>query len=124
MTVVCNGLLVESSEGVGECDQGEACQAHGLRGDYEAYRAADGRVIADEQAKNRDEYGRRGLTLAAPSRTVNGSAKLDPTGHPSPLRADRDRHRRRLRTRHQLRPDAQKRPHPRRVMRNSRFASV
>jgi hypothetical protein len=57
MTVVCNGLLVESSEGVGECDQREACQALGLRGDYEAYRAAHGRVIADEQAKNRDEYG-------------------------------------------------------------------
>ena len=57
MTVVCNGLLVESSEAVGECDQGEACEALGLRGDYEAYRAAHGRVIADEQAKNRDEYG-------------------------------------------------------------------
>jgi hypothetical protein len=57
MTVVCNGLLVESREGVGECDQGEACEALGLRGDYEAYRAAHGRVIADEQAKNRDEYG-------------------------------------------------------------------
>jgi hypothetical protein len=57
MTVVCNGLLVESSEGVGECDQGEACEALGLRGDYEAYRAAHGRVIADAQAKNTDEYG-------------------------------------------------------------------
>ncbi len=57
MTVVCDGLLVESREGVGECDQGEACEALGLRGDYEAYRAAHGRVIADEQAKNRDEYG-------------------------------------------------------------------
>jgi hypothetical protein len=57
VTVVCNGLLVESSEGVGECDEGEACQALGLRGDYEAYRAAHGRVIADEQVKNRDEYG-------------------------------------------------------------------
>jgi hypothetical protein len=57
MTVVCDGRLVESSEGVGECDQGEACEALVLRGDYEAYRAAHGRVIADEQAENRDEYG-------------------------------------------------------------------
>ncbi len=57
MTVVCDGLLVESREGVGECDQGEACQALELQDDYPAYRAAHGRVIADEQAKNRDEYG-------------------------------------------------------------------
>jgi hypothetical protein len=57
MTVVCNGLLVESGEAVGECDQGEACEALGLRADYEAYRAAHGRVIADAQAENRDEYG-------------------------------------------------------------------
>ena len=57
MTVVCDGLLVESSEGVGECDQGEACQALGLRGDYEAFRAAHGRVIAAGQAEDKDEYG-------------------------------------------------------------------
>jgi hypothetical protein len=57
VTVVCDGLLVESSEGVGECDQGEACQALGLRSDYEAYRAAHGRVIAGGQAENKDEYG-------------------------------------------------------------------
>jgi hypothetical protein len=57
MTVVCDGLLVESSEGVGECDQGEACQALGLRGDYEAFRAAHGRVIAAGQAEDKDDYG-------------------------------------------------------------------
>jgi hypothetical protein len=57
MTVVCDGLLVESTEGAGECDQGEACQALALRGDYEAYRAAHGRVITDAQAENKDEYG-------------------------------------------------------------------
>jgi hypothetical protein len=57
MTVVCDGLLVEPSEGVGKCDQGTTCQALGLRGDYEAFRAAHGRVIAAEQAENTDEYG-------------------------------------------------------------------
>jgi hypothetical protein len=57
MTAVCDGLLVESSEGIGACDQGEACQAPGFRGDDEAYRAAHGRVIAGGQAENKDEYG-------------------------------------------------------------------
>ena len=54
---MCDGLLVEPSEGVGECDQGTTCQALGLRGDYEAFRAAHGRVIGAEQAENTDEYG-------------------------------------------------------------------
>jgi len=58
--VVCDGLLVESAEGVGECDQGEACQALVLRDDYRAYRAAHGRVIAGGQAQNSDEYGGEG----------------------------------------------------------------
>jgi len=58
--VVCDGLLVESAEGVGECDQGEACQALKLRDDYRAYRAAHGRVIASGQAQNSDEYGGEG----------------------------------------------------------------
>jgi hypothetical protein len=40
-----------------ECDQGEACQALALQGDYEAYRAAHGRVVAGGQAENTDEYG-------------------------------------------------------------------
>ena len=57
MTVVCDGLLVEPSDGVGECDQGDACQALELRGDYEAFRAAHGRVIAAGQAEDKDEYG-------------------------------------------------------------------
>lgn len=57
VAVVCDGLLVESTEGFGECDQGDACQALALRGDYAAYRAAHGRVIADGQAENKDEYG-------------------------------------------------------------------
>jgi hypothetical protein len=44
--MVCDGLLVESEDGVGECDQGDACQALELQDDYPAYRAAHGRVIA------------------------------------------------------------------------------
>jgi hypothetical protein len=58
--VVCDGLLVESTEGVGECDQGEACQALALRDDYAAYRAAHGRVITGGQAENTAEYGGEG----------------------------------------------------------------
>jgi hypothetical protein len=57
MTVMCDGMLVESAAGVGECDQGDACQALTLREDYEAYRAAHGRVISIGQADNKDEYG-------------------------------------------------------------------
>jgi hypothetical protein len=60
MTVVCDGLLVESVAGMGECDQGGACQALALRDDYEAYRAAHGRVITAGQAENDDEYGGEG----------------------------------------------------------------
>jgi hypothetical protein len=37
VTVVCDGLLVESEDGVGECDQGDACQALELQGEYLAY---------------------------------------------------------------------------------------
>jgi hypothetical protein len=51
VTVVCDGLLVESEDGVGECDQGDACQALELQDDYLAYRAAHGRVIARGQAE-------------------------------------------------------------------------
>lgn len=57
---MCDGLLVESAAGVGDCDQGDACQALTLRGDAEAYRAAHGRVIAVGQAENEDEYGGEG----------------------------------------------------------------
>lgn len=57
---VCDGLLVESADGVGECDQGAACQALALRDDYAAYRAAHARVISAGQAQNRDEYGGEG----------------------------------------------------------------
>jgi hypothetical protein len=60
VTVVCDGLLVESEDGVGECDQGDACQALELQDDYPAYRAAHGRVIARGQAENREEYGGEG----------------------------------------------------------------
>jgi hypothetical protein len=58
--MICDGLLVESTDGVGECDQGEACQALALRDDYGAYRAAHGRVITGGQAENTDEYGGEG----------------------------------------------------------------
>ncbi len=57
MTVTCDGLLVETAPGVGECDQGDACPALTLREDYEAYRAAHSRVISLGQADNKDEYG-------------------------------------------------------------------
>ena len=57
---VCDGLLVESADGVGECDQAEACQARELQGDYEAYRTAHARVIAEGQAENKHEYGGEG----------------------------------------------------------------
>jgi hypothetical protein len=57
MTITCDGLLVESTAGVGECDQGDACQALALREDYDVYRAAHGRVISAGQADNKDEYG-------------------------------------------------------------------
>jgi hypothetical protein len=60
MTVVCDGLLLEPADGAGQCDQGDACQALALRGDYAAYRAAHGRVISVGQADNRDEYGGEG----------------------------------------------------------------
>jgi hypothetical protein len=57
MTVMCDGLLVESGDGIGECDLGDACQALGLRDDYPAYRAAHDRVIDSGQSENKDEYG-------------------------------------------------------------------
>jgi hypothetical protein len=57
MTVICDGLLIEASAGAGECDQGDACQALALRDDYDAYRAAHGRVITVAQAENEEEYG-------------------------------------------------------------------
>ena len=60
MSVVCDGLLVESEDGIGECDQGDACQALELQDDYPAYRAAHGRVIARSQAENTEEYGGEG----------------------------------------------------------------
>jgi hypothetical protein len=60
VTVVCDGLLVESEDGVGKCDQGDACQALKLQDDYLAYRAAHGRVIASRQAEDREEYGGEG----------------------------------------------------------------
>ena len=57
MTGVCDGLLVEYGESIGECDLGDACQALGSRDDYPAYRAAHGRVIDSGQSGNQDEYG-------------------------------------------------------------------
>jgi hypothetical protein len=60
VTVVCDGLLVESEDGVAKYDQGDACQALELQDDYPAYRAARGRVIARGQAENREEYGGEG----------------------------------------------------------------
>jgi hypothetical protein len=57
MTVICDGLLIETIAGGGECDQGDACQALALRDDYEAYRAAHGRVITAGQAESQEEYG-------------------------------------------------------------------
>jgi len=60
VTVVCDGLLVESEDGIGKCDQGDSCQALGLQDDYPAYRAAHGRVIAKGQDANGEEYGGEG----------------------------------------------------------------
>ena len=57
MTGVCDGLLVEYGESIGECDLGDACQARGSRDDYPSYRAAHGRVIDSGQSENQDEYG-------------------------------------------------------------------
>jgi hypothetical protein len=57
MTRVCDGLLVEYGESIGECDLGDACQALGSRDDYPSYRAAHGRVIDSGQSENQDEYG-------------------------------------------------------------------
>jgi hypothetical protein len=55
--VVCDGLLVEYGEGIGECYLGDACQALGSRDGYPAYRAAHDRVIDSGQSENNDEYG-------------------------------------------------------------------
>ena len=55
--MVCDGLLVEYGDGIGECDLHDACQAIGLRDDYPAYRAAHDRVIDRGQSENKDEYG-------------------------------------------------------------------
>jgi hypothetical protein len=60
VTLVCEGLLVESEDGIGKCDQGDSCQALELRNDYPAYRAAHGRVIAEGRDANREEYGGEG----------------------------------------------------------------
>jgi len=60
VTVVCEGLLVESEDGIGKCDQGDSCQALELQDDYPAYRAAHSRVIAERQNANREEYGGEG----------------------------------------------------------------
>ena len=57
VSVVCDGLLVESEDGIGECDQGDGCQALELHDDYPAYRAAHNRVIAKGQDANSEEYG-------------------------------------------------------------------
>ncbi len=62
MAVVCDGLLVESTEGVGECDQGDACQALALREDYGSYRAAHG----------------RSLQVVRPRPKTNTAARADP----------------------------------------------
>ncbi len=55
--MVCDGLLVEYDEGIGECDLGDTCQALRSRDDYPAYRAAHSRVIDIGQVENKDEYG-------------------------------------------------------------------
>ncbi len=57
MTVICDGLLVEYPNGVGECNLGDACQALRSQDDYPAYRAAHDRVIDSGQSENQDEYG-------------------------------------------------------------------
>jgi len=57
MTGICDGLLVEYGEGVGECDLGDACEALGSRDDYPAYRSAHARVIDSGQSENTDDYG-------------------------------------------------------------------
>jgi hypothetical protein len=57
VTAVCDGLLVEYDEGIGECNLGDACHALESRDDYPAYRAAHDRVIEKQQSENEDEYG-------------------------------------------------------------------
>ena len=75
--MVCDGLLVESEDSIGECDQGDACQALELQDDYPAYRAAHGRVIAKGQAENRGKIRRRGLTWVELPRVFTFRAELD-----------------------------------------------
>jgi hypothetical protein len=56
-STMCEGLLLESAEGVGVCDEGSACRALGLKPDYAAYRAAHDRVVTEAQNANKVEYG-------------------------------------------------------------------
>jgi hypothetical protein len=57
VALVCDGLLLESSDDIDRCELGEACQALALRGDHNAYRAAHSRLIEHGQAENNTEYG-------------------------------------------------------------------
>ena len=54
---MCEGTLVESSEGVDVCDAGAACRALDVKDDRRAYRAAHERVVTQAQNDNKLEYG-------------------------------------------------------------------
>ena len=56
-SILCEGTLVESGEGVGACDAGSACRALGLESDHDAYQAAHERVVTQSQSDNKVEYG-------------------------------------------------------------------
>ena len=56
-STLCEGTLVESTEGDGTCDAGSACRALGSRNDSVAYRAAHERVVTRHQNENKLEYG-------------------------------------------------------------------
>jgi hypothetical protein len=45
--VKCEGLLIESAAGVGECDRGEECAATEVRAEYDKYRQAHSRITAE-----------------------------------------------------------------------------
>jgi hypothetical protein len=56
-SLLCEGTLVVSAEGVGVCDAGSACRALALERDDDAYRAAHERVVTQAQSDNKAEYG-------------------------------------------------------------------
>jgi hypothetical protein len=56
-STLCEGTLVESTEGIGTCDAGSACRALGLRNDFVAYWVAHDRVVTQAQNEHNCEGG-------------------------------------------------------------------